>query len=236
MIVMGSVITFDIGNTRTKFAVFGADGSMIDSGADCEIADVLNRYDGAKVIYSTVLKEVDDQLTDRIAFSVTLCRDIRILVKNTETLGKDRLAAVMGAKFLFGSKNCLVIDAGTCITYDYLLDIGDYLGGAISMGIGMRYKALNAFTSKLPSLKNEEGQENFDDVGLFTEEAIHSGVCNGFFDEVNARIERFVAKYENSIVILTGGDANFLAKHIKYEIFAEPLLVHYGLYHAIQTA
>jgi type III pantothenate kinase len=232
---MGSVITFDIGNTRTKFAVFSADGSVIDSGADCEIADVLNRHTGAKVIYSTVVSEMNVHLANKMAFSVSLCRDIQILVKNTETLGKDRLAAVMGAKFLFGNKNCLVIDAGTCITYDYLLDNGDYLGGAISMGIGMRYTALNAFTSKLPSLKIDETAENIDDVGMFTEEAIHSGVCNGLFDEVNARIDRFKAKYDHSIVIFTGGDAKFLAKHIKYEIFAEPLLVHYGLYHAIQT-
>jgi type III pantothenate kinase len=236
MIVMGSVITFDIGNTRTKFAVFGADGSMIDAGADCEIANVLNQHEGARVIYSTVLKEVNDHLTGKLAFSVSLCRDIQILVKNTETLGKDRLAAVMGAKFLFGSQNCLVIDAGTCITYDYLLGNGDYLGGAISMGIGMRYRALNEFTSKLPSLNKEEVEGEIDDIGGHTAEAIHSGVCIGLFDEVNARIDRFKAKYDNSIVILTGGDANFLAKHIKYEIFAEPLLVHYGLYHAIQTA
>ena len=233
---MGSVITFDIGNTRTKFAVFGADGTILDAGVECEIADVLNRHNGAKVIYSTVLKEVNDHLADKIAFSVSLCRDIQILVKNTETLGKDRLAAVMGAKFLFGDQNCLVIDAGTCITYDYLLTNGDYLGGAISMGIGMRYRALNAFTSKLPSLKTNEDQDNFDDVGMDTEAAIHSGVSNGLFDEVNARIDRFKAKYGKSNVILTGGDAKFLAKHIKYEIFVEPLLVHYGLYHAIQTA
>jgi type III pantothenate kinase len=233
---MGSVITFDIGNTRTKFAVFGADGTILDAGADCKIVDVMNRFDGSKVIYSSVLAEIDAHLADKIAFSVSLCRDIEILVRNTETLGKDRLAAVMGARFLFGCKNCLVIDAGTCITYDYLLDNGDYLGGAISMGIGMRYKALNAFTSKLPSLKTNEALENFDDVGKETEGAIHSGVANGFFDEVNARIDRFRAKYDHSIVIFTGGDAKFLAKHIKYEIFVEPLLVHYGLYHAIQTA
>jgi len=145
---MGSVITFDIGNTRTKFAVFGADGSVLEAGADCEIVDVLNSYIGAQVIYSSVVSEMNAHLADKIAFSVSLCRDIEILLKNTETLGKDRLAAVMGAKFLFGSKNCLVIDAGTCVTYDYLLENGQYLGGAISNGIGMRYKALNAFTSK----------------------------------------------------------------------------------------
>ena len=233
---MGSVITFDIGNTRTKFAVFDADGGIIESGADCEIVDVLNQHKTAGVIYATVLANQHDQLKDKLAFSVSLCRDIQILVKNSETLGKDRLAAVMGAKFLFGNQNCLVIDAGTCITYDYLLENGDYLGGAISMGISMRYRALNEFTSKLPSLKTKESEDNFDDVGMETEGAIHSGVSNGFFDEVNARIDRFKAKYDNSIVIFTGGDANFLAKHIKYEIFVEPLLVHYGLYHAIQTA
>ena len=232
---MRHVITFDIGNTRTKYAVFST-GSIIDSGAECEIVDVLKKHQWASVIYSTVLAEVNDHLIDKIAFSVSHCRDIQILVKNTETLGKDRLAAVMGAKFLFGDQNCLIIDAGTCITYDYLLGTGDYLGGAIAMGIGMRYTALNVFTSKLPSLKINESQENFDDVGIDSEAAIHSGVSNGLFDEVNARIDRFKAKYENSIVILTGGDAKFLAKHIKYEIFVEPLLVHYGLYHAIQTA
>ena len=124
---MRHVITFDIGNTRTKYAVFST-GSIIDSGAECEIVDVLKKHQGASVIYSTVLAEVNDHLIDKIAFSVSHCRDIQILVKNTETLGKDRLAAVMGAKFLFGDQNCLIIDAGTCITYDYLLGTGDYLG------------------------------------------------------------------------------------------------------------
>lgn len=233
--MMISVVTIDIGNSRTKLAKFDVDGNLIEYQEDAKLTEELLEDQG-RVIYSTVVSEIPEILQNAVAFGVGLCTDLQILVQQKETLGKDRLAAVMGAKRLFPNKNCLVIDAGTCITYDYLLENGDYLGGAISMGMLMRYRSLNAFTSKLPSLENEKMPDDLSDIGKFTSEAIHSGVLMGFFDEVGSRIDRFKNKYGDCTVILTGGDADFLAKHIKNEIFVEPLLVHYGLYHAIQTA
>jgi type III pantothenate kinase len=145
---------------------------------------------------------------------------------------------MMAARYLKPGVNCLVIDAGTCMTYDYLGFDGFYGGGAITMGLDMRYKSLGEFTQKLPrlSVSDLEAEEMIGrDIGDRTRGAIHSGVLGGIFDELNARTDRFRQEFANSAIILTGGDADFLVKHIKNEIFVEPLLVHYGLYYALHS-
>jgi type III pantothenate kinase len=114
-----------------------------------------------------------------------------------------------------------------------------YIGGAISMGVNIRYLSLNHFTSKLPLLSNvgdlAESIVGID-IGGHTDAAIQSGVLGSVFDEIGSRMDRFKSNYADSAIIFTGGDAEFLVKHIKNEIFVEPLLVHYGLYHAVQSA
>lgn len=244
-----NTVTIDIGNTRVKVAIFDENGGLIDLFTDPDLADLLVLNEGAKVIYSSVrnLDSVDFpeghlQALKRchaVEFNHELCGDLTIEIEQIETLGKDRLAAVMGAKFLVPGKDVMVIDAGTCMTYDYLLKDSKYIGGAISMGLNMRYLSLHEFTSKLPKLSNgDELAESMVgvDIGGHTQAAIQSGVLGSIFDEIGSRIDRFRAKFADSAIILTGGDADFLVKHIKNEIFVEPLLVHYGLYHAVQSA
>lgn len=244
-----STITIDIGNTRVKVAIFDENGGLMDLLTDPDLAELLVLNEGAKVIYSSVrnLDSIDfpeGQLQalkrcHAVEFNHELCGDLTIEIEHIETLGKDRLAAVMGAKFLVPGKDVMVIDAGTCMTYDYLLKDTKYIGGAISMGLNMRYLSLHEFTSKLPKLWNgDELAESMVgiDIGGHTQAAIQSGVLSSIFDEIGSRIDRFRAKFADSAIILTGGDADFLVKHIKNEIFVEPLLVHYGLYHAVQSA
>jgi type III pantothenate kinase len=137
--------------------------------------------------------------------------------KTPHTLGIDRMVLACGAVLQFPQKNRLVIDAGTAITYDFIDEHDNYLGGAISPGIQLRYKSLNDHTAKLPLLHTPD--EDFF-IGQTTSESIHSGVVNGVIHEIEGFIDRYRATYENFIIILTGGDTVFLAKRLKSTIFA----------------
>ncbi|WP_158974476.1 type III pantothenate kinase [Cellulophaga sp. L1A9] len=143
-----------------------------------------------------------------------------------ETLGVDRIALATAAFYHNPKGNTLVIDAGTCITYDMVNDYGEYIGGAISPGIHMRYKALHEQTAKLPLLEKEELT---DFIGNSTINCIHSGVVNGVTIELNGIIEQYNQRFNNLTVILTGGDALFLSKRTKNTIFANPKFLLEGL-------
>ncbi len=133
------------------------------------------------------------------------------------TLGMDRRVLVSGAVLLFPEKNRLIIDAGTCITYDFVDSQNQYWGGAISPGIRLRYEALHQYTAKLPLLTREHPEH---EIGNSTAQSIHSGVVNGILHEINGFINSYSEKHENFIIILTGGDAEFLSKRLKNTIFA----------------
>ncbi|HNP17938.1 MAG TPA: type III pantothenate kinase [Fulvivirga sp.] len=145
--------------------------------------------------------------------------------KTPETLGLDRIAAVAGATFLFPEKNCLVIDMGTCITYDVLIE-NKHLGGGISPGINMRLKALHTFTANLPlvELQNEVAL-----VGDTTQSAILSGVVNGVKAEIEEIIRMYSDNYGSLQIIICGGDCVFFENKLKASIFAAPELVLRGL-------
>ena len=148
------------------------------------------------------------------------------MYETPETLGVDRIALVSGAVKKFPNKNILIIDAGTCITFDFVNDKTVYFGGAISPGIEMRYKSLHAFTSKLPILEKNYPQ-NF--IGKNTIESINSGIVNGVTQEIKGVINQYKKKYTDLTVVLTGGDINFLAKQLKSSIFAHQNFLLEGL-------
>jgi type III pantothenate kinase len=141
------------------------------------------------------------------------------LYASPSTLGIDRMILASGAVLQFPKKNRLVIDAGTCITYDFIDSNDNYLGGAISPGIRLRYESLHNYTAKLPLLKKEKP---IDIVGNSTTQSIHSGVINGVSFEIEGFINSVLDKNDNFIIILTGGDAVFLAERLKNTIFANP--------------
>ncbi len=143
------------------------------------------------------------------------------LYQTPETLGKDRLASAIGANELFPNQNILVIDAGTALTYDFVSDKNQYLGGNISPGLQMRFKALHKFTGKLPLINSSA---SFSEIGKNTDEAIRGGVQNGILFEIEKTIELFDAKYDNLQVILTGGDSVFIS-----QLMPEKVLVHLNL-------
>ena len=227
-------LAIDIGNTRVKVAIFNQDQFISTAVLT---ADELVQYAHQAGVKNMVISSVGAEVGDIVkqlesnGFDVLLVNGqtplpFTNLYKTPQTLGIDRIAAVAGAQFLFPQKSCLVIDAGTCITYDAVSSNGEYRGGAISPGLTLRLKALNQFTNKLPLI---EPRWPLNLEGNSTEESILAGVCMGLIDEINGKIQRYEQQYSELQVILTGGDADFLGKHLKSNIFAAPLLVLQGL-------
>ena len=146
--------------------------------------------------------------------------------KTPETLGYDRLASVIGAAKLYPKKNILVIDIGTCIKFNFINSKKEFLGGSISPGLSMRFKALHEFTAKLPLLDLDFVN---DFVGNTTEQSIKSGVLYGIIGELRDMIKMYQKRFSNLVVVVTGGDELKFLFLLKLNIFAEPNLIATGL-------
>ena len=239
-------LVVDIGNTFIKAAVFNG-GNMLTVDQYSEIDDdsirrYLSSYNIDKAIISTVkteIKPLQTLLADKIPviyFNSSIRTGINNHYKTPATLGTDRLAAVVGANYLYPNVNNLVISGGTCITYDFVDAGANYFGGSISPGLNMRYKAVNYYTASLPLI--EADPKFIATYGDDTASAIASGVQNG----VKYELEGFIKKYTETIqeynIILSGGDSIFFDTLLKNSIFApyikiEPYLVLKGLNAAI---
>ena len=223
------ILVIDVGNTRIKGAVF-EDNTLLEcfvfeqSELQKSIQSILKSYKNIVQLVISSVGTVEKQLF--LDFELELKvhfishNDLFPFVNTYDTphtLGIDRLVLSAGATLMFPSKNRLVIDAGTCITYDFIDDKNNYLGGAISPGLRLRYEALHNYTAKLPLLRIENPKTI---IGKSTVESIHSGVVNGLANEMDGFINQYKSIYSNFIIILTGGDAEFLAKRLKNTIFA----------------
>ncbi len=230
-------ICFDIGNTRTKLAVFKNNGiivfRIVDSNNLGMVAQMMEENLVEAAIISSV-SDIPDELVNilkpRVKKLVILDPETQLPIENCyetkETLGKDRLAAVVGANYLYPGTDLLIIDAGTAITYDFINQKGQYLGGNISPGIQMRFKALHHFTNRLPLI---ETADEFPAFGKNTTEAIRAGVQNGMIFEVDGTINHFKESYSGLKVLFTGGDAKFFDNKLKNVIFVLSNLVMVGL-------
>jgi type III pantothenate kinase len=230
-------LIIDAGNTRVKLAVFEKDRLVEVVFIDMEsffleIKKILVKHQITVGILSNVNFISEDKiqklrkLVNLLILSSSTDVPFINLYETPETLGVDRIALVAAAVNKFTKKNILIIDAGTCITFDFVNDQTEYLGGAISPGIEMRYKALHNFTTKLPNLTKKEVQ-NF--IGNNTDRCINSGVVNGVIQELEGVIYQYKKKYPDLTVVLTGGDTNFLSKQLKSSIFANPNFLLEGL-------
>jgi type III pantothenate kinase len=234
-------LVIDIGNTLTKIGVFESN-QLLEfqrmEGSDLsQIATVSLKHAGLKAaIISSVSVSVEELLSAiRFEFTPLVLNQrtllpFRNLYTTPETLGKDRLAGVAAAHHYFPNQDALVIDAGTAITYDLITSAGEYLGGGISPGIRMRYRALHTFTERLPLL---EMTDHIELIGNSTHAAIHSGIMNGILIEVAGLIEMYRQHYPGLKIILTGGDYNYFDKQLKVKTFAAPNLVLEGLNHIL---
>ena len=226
-------LIIDIGNSRTKIALFNQHDLMFNLSIDFLTVDHLKMLKEEhpqlnKAILSAV-KVVDQEIIQFLSenFDYFLELDqhtelpIEDLYETPETLGKDRVAAAVGANELFPDQNLLIIDAGTAITYDLVSEKNQFIGGNISPGLEMRFKALNQFTGKLPLINYSD---EFQLIGRNTTDAIRAGVQNGMLYEIDQTIAIFNRNYQNLQIIMTGGDSNFFDKKLNYSIF-----VHFNL-------
>ena len=127
---------------------------------------------------------------------------------------------------MFPGRNVLVINAGTALTFDFINLENEYYGGAISPGMQMRFRALHTFTEKLPLLTYREETPL---TGEDTETSILSGVIHGMTAEIEGICREYQGKWEDPVIILSGGDLNYFVKRLKISIFAVPNIVIQGL-------
>lgn len=232
-------LIIDIGNSYAKMAVFD-DSEIVEMKVTEDISarlveEILSDHPKIK---SAIMSDVRGQshdisklLSQRVLFielNHLTPMPFTNLYETPETLGKDRIAGATAAVRMFPGQNVLVIDAGTCITYDLINNKGQYLGGAISPGIKMRYKALHDFTGKLPLVNTID--ENVPElIGNSTNNSIYSGVQRAVLLEVGAMIKEYQSAFQGLKIVLSGGDYFYFDKNLKSNIFAAPNIVLTGL-------
>lgn len=247
-------LAIDIGNTRIKMGIFEKnepiDQAFLSFQSLGDLSFWLNEnkiiFDIKNVILSSTarnLEETEDgaaflnDLETHFSTFVRLSHETPIPIRNAyqtpQTLGRDRLAGAVAANFLFPNQHCLVIDAGTCITYDFVNADGAFLGGNISVGLQMRLRAMHHFTAKLPLLTFDTGGGAFLEklVGDDTQSAMLTGAGMGMIAEVEGFIKRYKQHFGATLqLMLTGGDGKFLFDHVqKTKKYFEPDLILIGL-------
>ncbi|MGL5227831.1 MAG: type III pantothenate kinase [Bacteroidales bacterium] len=230
-------LIIDQGNSFVKIAVFDKDSILAvyqkEELQKSFIDTLRHQYSIQRGILSTV-KEIDKDLVEYLHHKIAEFRILshetrlpfRIAYKTPETLGRDRIAAIAGAYSVYPNRNCLVIDAGTAVTYDFINDKGIYLGGNIAPGIDLRFRSLSQFTGKLP-LVSVEGEIPL--LGDNTQTAIRSGVIQGLTYEMEGYIAELQDRYSDLLIFLTGGSGKYFEDRLKYPIFADNNIVLKGL-------
>ena len=237
---MPLTLCLDFGNTRLKAAIF--DGATLAQSFTLhdvagDIKTILQQYQPQYAILSSVIKHdhaIEKMLAEKTQFhklSSSSKLPFTIPVGKPETVGTDRLAIAAAVVHLYPTTNTLAIAVGTCITYNFINQQHQLIGGSISPGVGLRFKSLNDYTAALPRVKSDW---NVPLIGYDTVTNIQSGVVLGISKEVEGIIESYENRFGNFNAVLTGGDTSLLVPHLKREIFADPELIFKGLY-AIST-
>lgn len=230
-------LCFDFGNTRLKCAVFNnkdfVEEIVLPDASVETIEKIIVQQNPAKTILSSVIhhdEAIEMLLAGKSKFhklSATSKLPVSTPVAKPETIGADRLALVSAAVHLYPKQHNLVIALGSCITYNYVNSLHQFLGGSITPGMHMRFKAMNEHTALLPLI---EAAHEFPLIGYDTKTNLLSGVILGVAGEIDRFIDDYSEKFSNFNVLLTGGDAAFFVPHIKNKIFADPNLIYKGLY------
>jgi type III pantothenate kinase len=229
-------LIIDIGNSCVKYGVFD-DNQLIFNGKNeghsfCNIAEVAAKYDTQHGIICTTINLYDKQREELLGLNPGMvfmdyktAIPIKNLYKSPHTLGMDRLAAAIGA-YNETKNDTLIIDLGTAITYDFVTKAGEFVGGNISLGMEMRFKALKDYTSQLPLVSPEGPHPS---LGEDTDTAIRCGVLDGMTYEIEGYIRQFTIKHPNLCIFFTGGDELYFEDEIKKRIFADKFIVMKGL-------
>ena len=232
-----TTLCFDFGNTRLKAAIFNQDVFVeeifLPDDSTETVTRLLEAYKPVKSILSSVINH--NAAIETLLQSATKFHKLSHLTKlnfsNTvakpETIGADRLALIAAATHFYPGKNNLVIGLGSCITYNFVNQYHQFLGGSISPGMDMRFKAMNDFTAKLPLVKADW---NYPLIGYDTKTNLQSGVITGIACEIDGFIGKYNEKYSNFNVVLTGGNSAYFATLLKNRIFADYNFLFKGLY------
>ncbi len=235
-------LCFDFGNTRLKCGYFAGDQLIevetLKDSSSGTIEGLLKKYHPAKTILSSVIDHdagIEEILSVQTHFhklSSASKLPFTTPVSKPDTIGADRLALAAAAVHVFNGKNNLVIGLGSCITFNFINKYNSFLGGSISPGMEMRFKAMHDYTAKLPLIKPEPVPIglNFPLIGYDTRTNLLSGVLIGMAAEIDGVINLYESKFSNFNVLLTGGDAAYFAHLLKNKIFADPELIFKGLY------
>jgi type III pantothenate kinase len=229
-------LCIDAGNTRIKYALFNKRKLLTkivsDDFEEKILAKIYSEYKPEQAIIASS-REIPSRWisalgkkTKTIILSDKTPLPIKLDYNTPETLGRDRIAVSVAAFINYPKQNSLIINAGTCITFDIITNKGVYKGGAIAPGIDMRYKAMHEFTAKLPYVTKRKPVRI---TGKSTEESLNAGVLNNIVFEIEGAINFYSSHFKKLNVLLTGGDSSFLAKRLKNGIFAAPNLVLTGL-------
>ncbi len=232
-------LIIDVGNTRAKLALFRENiflEKKIILEEDLTFVFIQDFFQKNK-IEKTILSASGTVSEDVIAFLqqqknvIFLSAETPIPIKNLyatpQTLGKDRLASVIAANYLFPNENCLTIDCGTCTTYNFINAKGEFLGGNITPGVTMRFEAMHHFTAKLPLVERAEQNDLL--YGNDTKTALQTGVELGATYEMQGFIDAYIQRFGKIQTLLTGGNSDFFVKQLKNKIFADSNLVLTGL-------
>lgn len=230
-------LAIDIGNSLIKVALFEANAIKESYKFKAEeyqqqINELISAFNMSKAIVSATGKLDDswlNQLKNKVR-TLELTQKTKVPFRNyyktPQTLGLDRIALVSAASQLYENQNCLIIDTGTCVTYDFIDAEKRYYGGMISPGWQMRFDALHEKTDRLPLVNSPE---NLTIPGVSTKSAIYAGVVKGLLIEIDGFIDIYKADYEHLTVILTGGDSHRLSTQLKNDIFANSNFLMMGL-------
>ena len=226
-------LIIDIGNTRIKLALFNKK-EIVRHNVVLDLSkESIDNFCKGDVITSSIVSTVrslSNQENDFINSleCILLNKETALPIKSSykSYIGSDRISAVIGASYLFPDKDIWVFDAGTCLTIDFIDKEKKYHGGRITLGLKMRYTALNDYTSELPLLSIKDSSSF---KGDDTESSIISGVQQGIISEVRALISDYKQENNDFVVVFTGGDLSFFEKELKSSIFADPFLVLRGL-------
>ncbi len=232
------ILLFDFGNTRSKCAIYKQNQLVkyysFQNFEDFLSLQLLSKWEISQVFICAVTNNYEpyaqflqkNHITTQL-FLPTTPIPLANHYNSIATLGSDRLAASIGSFASFPNQNVLTIDAGTCLKYNFVNDKNQYLGGAISPGIKLRYQTLNQFTARLPLLQFDDSYNKL--IGASTQESINTGVQQGAIGEMLYFITQYKNQYPDFKVVITGGDANYFVKHIKMNIFVRPYLIFDGL-------
>ncbi|WP_258102819.1 type III pantothenate kinase [Marinoscillum sp. MHG1-6] len=229
-------IVVDIGNTLIKSGLF-QDGQLKEQQYWGSIESLLlyareqkphrigfvSVKNGEKELLETFHEFIPTIFTNKSRMPIS------IDYETVDTLGTDRLIGAVAAHFLFPNRNTLVIDMGSCITYDLLDSQSVYQGGVISPGLKMRMRAMNHYTRNLPDLSTQETDWSYQPVGKSTRECMELGVHRAIIHEIDGFIHDYAQQYPELVVLMTGGDAPFFESKVKQPIFADANLILKGL-------